>query len=193
MNKIFLGALALTLCGGVAFAQEADTLFPELKGQFEPAPQPETVDLTVERAENDPSAQTPAQTDAKAPAQKKDEKKEKKTEKLEGKIIVQVQNVDGVLPYARTMAYCTGEMVVTNETNKFLGALSFTATYKDMPKDFSFGGIIKKRNQSKKFMLIGLPCESINGMPQFEIKSCRLRDVSEEACKKLVQFLPPGS
>ena len=196
MNKIFLGALALTFCSGVAMAQETDTLFPELKGQFEQiAPsQTETIDLTVEQIDpasqsNQPSVQ-PNTQEKKSTTE--GEKQTPEDEKGEGKIIIQIENVEGVLPYARTLSYCSAEAVLTNETNQRLDELSLTITYKDMPKDLSYGGVPKKRTRTQKFMLIGLPCESIKSMPQVDIKTCKLKNLSEEACKKRVQFLPPG-
>ena len=202
MNKVFLGALGVALWSGMAVAQDTDSLFPELRGQFEQAPVVEVeeeVDLTIEREEvggkenplnkkND-WRKRPLKDDLNKTKEKDEEEEDQKDE---GRLIIQVQNVDGVLPYARTMAYCTAEAVLTNETNQLLNQLAIKATYKDMPKDLAFTNVSKKKKRTKKFMLIGLPCENIKGMPEIEITSCKLGKMSEEACKKKVQFLPPS-
>ena len=201
MNKIFLGGLALVLSSGVAMAQEADGLFPELAGQFEQAPVSEEVDLNVKREETSEQSNLPiAQPDFKKEAQDPDsniptnrqDDKVDTGEKAEGNLLIEIQNVNGVLPYARTLAYCSAEAVLTNNTNQRLEQLSLKITYKDMPKDLNYANVSKKKKRTQKFMLIGLPCESIKGMPDVEIKACKLKDQSEAACKKRVQFIPPS-
>ena len=213
MNKIFLSGVALTLFSGVAVAQ--NSLFPELEGQFQqPAvaekpvvsgsavekadPETEVMDLDVameveeEQKMNPPVAKPESQKKpAKAEDTNSQDNEEKENEKVEGNVVIEVQNVEGVLPYARTLAYCTGEAVLTNESDTILRQLSLTITYKDMPKELSYTYVGKKKSRTQKFMLIGLPCENILGMPKVEIKTCKLGKLSEEECKKRVQFIPP--
>ena len=207
MNKIFLGGLMVMLGSGMAVAQESDTLFPELAGQFEQAPavEPaeevgEEIDLTVEQEKGGapelpivkPDFNKPAQDpDSNNPTNGKDEKLDT-GEKVEGNLVIEIQNVDGVLPYARTLAYCSAEAVLTNETNQRLDQLSLTLTYKDMPKDLNYSNVSKKKKRTQKFMLIGLPCENIKGMPDVQVKTCKLGTQSEAACKKRVQVIPPS-
>ena len=208
MNKIFLSGLALTLCSSVALAQGTDALFPELEGQFEPAPdtqpepvsppQAEVIQLEVEQVKTStkPDSETAkpkadkklTPSDIRALAKKESEEGASETK---GNLVIKIQDVDGVLPYARTLSYCSANAVLYNETNQLLEQLSLTVTYKDMPKDLNYAGVPKDRKRTQNFMLIGLPCESINGMPQFEIKTCKLRKQSEEECKKRVHFVPP--
>jgi len=201
MNKIFLSGLALVLGSGVAVAQEADELFPELAGQFEQAPVAEEVELNVEQEEVSEQPNLPIakpdlnknaqDPDSNVPTNRRDEKVDT-GEKVEGNLVIKIQNVDGVLPYARTLAYCTAEAVLTNETNQRLDQLALTITYKDMPKDLNYSGVAKKKSRTQKFMLIGLPCENIKGMPDVQVKTCKLGTQSEAACKKRVQFIPPS-
>ena len=204
MNKIFLTAFTVILGSGVAIAQESDSLFPELAGQFErPSSSETTVDLSVEQnsdtkiqAEQKSSStpklpQNAQDPDSNTPTNRQDEKVDT-GEKAEGNLVIEVQNVDGVLPYARTLAYCRADAVLINETNMRLEQLSITATYKDMPKELNYSNVSKGKKRTQNFMLIGLPCESITTMPNVEIKACKLGTLSESDCKKRVQFIPPS-
>ena len=104
-----------------------------------------------------------------------------------------MKDVQGTLAYARTLSYCSAKVVLTNETNQRLDALSMTLTYKDMAKDISFSGVRKKKSQTREILLIGPPCEDILNEPNIDIKVCKMGNKSEEACKKRVQFVSPRS
>jgi len=192
----------------MALAQESNDLFPELQGQFKPAPEPQEeiteLEVTVEKEEAPAVApkaaekEAPKKNDVKKQDKKSAEKaeetpqKEEKEEEAKGVIKVEIQNVKGVLTYARTMSYCSADVALTNESNLTLNQLSMVWTYKDMQTNLNFSGVQKGKKQTRNFMLIGLPCEGIMGMPDVEFKKCKLGSQSEEACKKRVQITPPS-
>ena len=187
MNKWIIGGLSIVLLSTVAVAQENE-LFPELQGQFKEA-------APSKKADAKPAKQNGKNKDVEARQIARAERamKEGDTgEQKEGNLRIQLQNLEGALPYARTLAYCYGDVVLTNETNQKLDQLALTLTYKDMPTQVSFGGVPKKGTQQKKIMLIGPPCEDILGTPDIEIKACKLGKQSEDACKKRVQFVQPN-
>lgn len=214
MNKFFLGGVALTLFSSVAMAQDMNSLFPELEEQFkqpavpektEPAApkktqsETEVMDLNVVGKEENakpapvtkPDSEKKPEKSTTESSSKAPEEEEKENEKVEGNLTIEIQNVNGVLAYARTLSYCMAEAVLTNETNQKLDALFLTITYKDMPSDLVYSRVPKKKKRAQKFMLIGLPCEGIMGMPKYEIKACKLGKLSKKECEKLVQVIPP--
>ena len=182
MMKVFLTGVTFLLMSGSVMAQEAD-LFPELKGQFEP---PKTEKSADEKVVDALQGRGNIRSAQRAVAAKPT------AERQEGNLKIELENLNGVLPYARNMAYCYGEAVLTNETNQALDSLSVTLMYKDMPAELSYGGVKPHQKQSQQIMLIGPACEVILGMPEVDIKACKLGSQSENACKKRVQFIPPS-
>ena len=182
MIKAFLAGVTFLFLGSTVMAQEFD-LFPELQKQFEPVQAKKTTEEIVsDSVRGQDSIQAPRRNSETASA----------GERQEGNLKIELQNLNGVLPYARNMAYCYGEAVLTNETNQALDSLSVTLTYKDMPADLSYGGVKPHQKQSQQIMLIGPACEIILGMPEIDIKACKLGEQPENACKKRVQFIPPS-
>ena len=169
MRFLFM-ALVIILAGSSVRAQQ---MFPELDAKFQPPQNPATVQDT-------PSPDETGTDSVDSPDQDKHFR-------------IQLENIQGALPYARTLSYCAGTAVLTNETKQPLQVLSLTLTYGDMPAQLSFGGVQPNATQSRPVMLIGSPCESFLNMPEVEIQSCRWGAQPEAACKKKVKFIPPNS
>lgn len=208
MIKLLLGTIAVVSVSGAVMAQGTD-LFPELQGQFEtPAVKEKVVEPsknelkaqqdntnTVENKKNDSQFSMPASDPFSVmadpfAAQNNVEQAGEPT--AEGNLVIKFTEPKGVLPYARDFAYCSGELVLTNETNQKLEALSIKLTYRDTPTTLSFGATEKKGQQKQSLLLIGRACEDILLEPQMEVLTCKMPPQSEESCKKRVQFIPPN-
>lgn len=168
MRFLFI-VLGMMLIGASARAQQ---LFPELDAKFQPPQKPTVAE--------------PAVAEVQAPAAAADQNQDKY-------LRIQLGGLQGVLPYARTLSYCSGTATLTNETKQPLQSLSLTLTYGDMKSELSYGGVRPNGTQSRPVMLIGPPCESFLNMPEVEVKTCRWGAQSEDACKKKVKFIPPNS
>ena len=199
MKKLIFVGMAMAMMSIPVLAQELD-LFPELQGQFEQiAPEPDD-----EAAENEMATGEQKKEDQENPDKAKGELTEEQMrtkqaleenttgEKHEGNLKIQLQNLNGALPYVKSLAYCYGDAVLTNETNRDLQGLSLKLTYGDMATDVNYSGVPKKKQQKQSILLIGPPCEQILGIPQMDIVSCKMKDTSEDACKKRVQFVSPN-
>ena len=173
--KLLFATLSALFLATSAMAQEKG-LFPELDGQFK---------LPEKQSQHD------AFDDYLIPDEPADDAEDGQEDSENTVIKIQLQDLKGALPYARTLAYCSGTAVLTNETKQPLKSLSLTLTYKDMPAELSYSGVQPGKSQSQSLMLIGPPCESILNMPEIDIKTCQWGSQSEDNCKKRVQFLPP--
>ena len=170
MRFLFM-AFGIMLLGASVRAQQ---LFPDLDARFQPPSKPTLAESAPKAAD---VQEAPADSD---PDQEK-------------YLRIRLDDLQGVLPYARTLSYCSGTATLTNETKQPLQSLSLSLTYGDMTSELSYGGVQPNGTQSRPIMLIGPPCESFLNMPEIEIKTCRWGAHSEDACKKKVKFIPPNS
>lgn len=196
MKKLIFSGVAVVMASLPVLAQEVD-LFPELQGQFEQvAPEPEdTVSEETAGDEVKQGDQKAGETGLTEEQMRTKQAVEKDStgEKREGNLKIQLRDMNGALPYVKSLAYCYGDAVLTNETNQDLETLAIQLTYGDMVTDVNYSGVPKKKQQKKKILLIGPPCEQILGMPKVDIKACKMKDTTEDACKKRVQFVSPNS
>lgn len=198
MKKLIFVGMAMAMMSLPALAQELD-LFPELQGQFEEvAPEPddtETNEAVTDGAKSGEEGQEDSETGLTEEQMRTKQAVEEDTdgEKREGNLKIQLQNMNGALPYVRSLAYCYGDAVLTNETNRDLESLNLKLTYGDMVTDVNYSGVPKKKQQKQKILLIGPPCEQILGMPKVDVVSCKMKDTTEDACKKRVQFVAPNT
>ena len=197
MKKLIWGGLCVALMGTPVLAQEIE-LFPELQGQFEQiAPdEPQAPQAEEDKTELTKPSKKKFQkelTEDELSARQALENGDTDGQKKEGNLKIQLRNMEGTLPYVRTMAYCYADAVLTNETNRTLKKLAVRLTYGDMGTDLNYGGVRKKGRQQRKILLIGPPCEQILGMPQIDIKACEMENMTEDACKKRVQFVAPNT
>ena len=198
MKKLIFVGMAMAMMSLPVLAQELD-LFPELQGQFEQMePEPdetETDEAVTDETKTEEKKQKDSETGLTEEQMRTKQALEEDTtgEKHEGNLKIQLRNMNGTLPYVKSLAYCYGDAVLTNETNRDLQSLDLKLTYGDMVTDVNYGGVPKKKQQAKKILLIGPPCEQILGMTQVDVVSCKMKDTPEDACKKRVQFVPPNS
>ena len=197
MKKLIWSGLCVALMGTPVLAQEIE-LFPELQGQFEQiAPdEPQAPQVEKDKTGSEKSARRKPKkelTEDQMSAKQALEDGDTDGQKKEGNLKIQLRNMEGALPYVRSMAYCYADAVLTNETNRTLKKLAVRLTYGDMGTDLNYGGVRKKGRQQRKILLIGPPCEQILGMPQIEITACEMENMTEDACKKRVQFVAPNS
>lgn len=210
MIKSFLCGVAVLVFGSTVFAQGSD-LFPELQGQFESPKNNQPIEkkiLEVEMEGEISPSPVAEQKDVPSfsnsslnnqssgfadPFAQQNQAKEAQEESGEGNIKITLTNLKGVLPYARDYAYCFGDLVLENDTNQKLEALSLELTYRETPTIVSFGSVDKKKTQTQALMLIGRACEDILSVPQVDVKVCKMPPQSEDMCKKRVQFIPPNS
>ncbi len=208
MIKFLLGGvIVLTFSTGV-FAQGVG-LFPELQGQFKT----DNKNITGDEKLSKPIIEPEFDFDGRENTLKKKEDEPKQTSEFdafsdpfavqnqiekttepsgEGNVKITLTNLKGVLPYARDYAYCFGDLVLENDTNQKVEALSIKLTYRDTPTVVSFSGVDKKKTQKQSLMLIGKACEDILSTPEIEVQKCQMPPQSEESCKKRVQFIPPN-
>lgn len=207
MIKLLLGTIAVVSVSGTVMAQGTD-LFPELQRQFEV---PAVKEKVVEPSKNELKAQQDAKTENNKkndsqfsmpannpfsvmadPFAAQNNVEQAGESAAEGNLVIKFTEPKGVLPYARDFAYCSGELVLTNETNQKLEALSIKLTYRDTPTTISYGATEKKGQQTQSLLLIGRACEDILTEPQMDVLTCKMPPQSEESCKKRVQFIPPN-
>ena len=107
-----------------------------------------------------------------------------------GNLRIEIQDVYAMLPYARNMAYCKANFVLTNETNQTLDSLTLEVSYDGNTNTLTFNGVKKKEKQERPFFMVGPECSAMDALPQFEIKDCKMGKLSMEACQKRVQMEP---
>ena len=64
-----------------------------------------------------------------------------------GNLRIEIQDVYAMLPYARNMAYCKANFVLTNETNQTLDSLTLEVSYDGNTNTMTFNGVKKKEKQ----------------------------------------------
>ena len=167
-------------------------MFPELDAQFQqpaptkPAAAPEKRDIKVIPGQEN------KQKSPTAAAQQKEEIDKKDTgDEDERNLVVEFRNMGGALPYARNLAYCYGEAVLTNKTHHVLTSLVLKLTYGSSDVDLKFKKVNPQTQQAQRVVLVGSDCEYILNMPQVDIPECKLSTQSTDACKKKVRVIPP--
>lgn len=185
--KLFLISLSVLLIGSSALAQ-SQGLFPELNGRIQtPRPVP-TAPVETDGVAR-PTTPTSLFPELKTNHQLEQEA-ENAMQPMSGNLRLVIDNVNSTLPPARNFSYCSATMTLENETSRRLESLTVSLTFGETGVQLSFQNVDKKARQKQDLTLAGNICQSILAMPQMEVVSCKMTGVSEDACKKRVEFVP---
>ncbi len=199
MFKIFM---CIFLIAGAASAQTAPVsgLFPEL-GQVKSLPSvPQNTQGNASSQEEfvvEDETVTPqgmvdtqeivaGQTETAEDVSKKEE--EAAMKKAKGKLVLMPDEMQVVLPPARNFSFCSGKLILENQTGFDLKGLSMSLTFGPLKVPVSFGGVADKGTANQDFGAVGKACESFLGAPMIDVQACSLGDFTLQQCRALIQY-----
>jgi len=119
-----------------------------------------------------------------------EEEEEEEEEDEEQKITVYMQDAEATITPNRNFSYCYGIIKVLSTMKKPVEALDITLKYGGLSSNYNVRNLVKNNEQTGTITLMGDACEHIMDMPEMTIKTCKIADMEEAACKKKVEFLP---
>lgn len=185
--KLFLGSLFFILIGTGVTAQ-SQGLFPELSGLTQ-------ANRSVEATQNEAvKPNTSTQPAPLFPEIKTNRQLEQEAEDAmqpsSGNLRLVIDNVNSTLPPARNFSYCSATMTLENETGRKVDSIEIVLTFRESKVKMNFKNVDKKGRQTQDLTLAGDICQSILTVPLVDVTSCKMVGVSEDACKKRVEFVP---
>ena len=118
------------------------------------------------------------------------EEEEEEEEHEEQKITIYMQDAEATMTPNRNFSYCFGILKVLSTMKKPVVALDVVLKYGDLTTNYNVRNLVKDAEQTGTITLMGDSCEHIMDMPEMTIKTCKIPDMDEKACKKKVEFLP---
>lgn len=184
--KLLLSTFII-ICG-ICSASAQNALFPELARRNTSTSQQPTLttqtpalgDINLNNARNVQTQNMEAGTSIET------EKPEMDT----GNLRLVVTSADSIRPTMRNFSYCTAQISLENGTSQTLKSLNVRLTYAPLPVNVSFSGVAKNQSQTQQITLIGEACDGILNQPIMEVQNCQITNMSENECKKRVEFVP---
>lgn len=178
--KLLLSTLIIICSICPAFAQNA--LFPELTSinKNENTP-PKVQQDAIQNTENQKNKNT---------LNNQQNTNTEKSEMDTGNLRLVVASADRIAPTMRNFSYCTAEIRLENGTSQVLQNLKVLLNYSPLSTGIAFSGVAKNQSQTTKITLVGESCDNILNQPTIEVQSCKITNMSEEDCKKRVEFVP---
>lgn len=120
-----------------------------------------------------------------------DESDEEKEEQ-ERRIYIALDDISSTLASIRSVSYCSGTLILFNDTKKDIQEISGTISIGNQKKNFKFKNIASGSSGGQSLQVVGNACESIfsTRLSDFDFQTCKVKEMSRSRCLGKLWFVP---